>query len=232
MNENPLNNDWQASVALRISPRARYLRIRIDHHGQVELVVPRGFDRGEALVFLEKQRAWVEKTLRGITPPAPLLPPECVHLPAIAQHWQVDYRAGLRGGYREQGQGQLLLREGDDWPQGLRRWLAVQGKRHLLPWLETVSSELALPFRGVSIRGQKTRWGSCSAKGNINLNYALLLLPPEQVRYLLIHELCHTVQMNHSQAYWRLVEQHCPDYRRHDRAMRGAMGRMPAWLHA
>ncbi|MBE0509739.1 MAG: M48 family metallopeptidase [Gammaproteobacteria bacterium] len=232
MNNPFLHDDWRASVALRVSPRARYLRIRIDHQGRVELVLPRGYDRGEALQFLDTQRGWVEKTLSRITPPEPLLRPEQITLPAIDQCWQVDFRAGLRGGFREQEPGILLLREGDDWPESLRRWLTVQGKRHLVPWLASVSAELALPFRGVTIRGQKTRWGSCSARGNINLNHALLLLPPEPVRYLLIHELCHTVHMNHSRAYWRLVERLCPDYRIHDRALRGAMARMPAWLHA
>lgn len=228
-----LADNWQQEVALRISPRARHVRLHIDRRGQVELVLPRGFDTREVAAILDRHRHWVERTLTRMAPhlSQTLRPPELIHLPAIGQTWQVEYRPQGRNAYREAAPGQLSVRQGEEWPVILRRWLSVQGKRHLIPWLAAVSEEIGLPFHQVAIRGQKTRWGSCSAKGNINLNYALLMLPPEQVRYLFIHELCHTVHLNHSPAYWRLVERHSPDYRTHDRALRGAMMRLPAWLH-
>ena len=229
----PFTENWQQSVALRTSARARHVRLRIDRRGQVELVVPPGFDSREAPAILEHHRPWVERTLRRMAPQLVQATqrPRQLALPAVGQHWQLDYLHQGRNAYREAADGQLSLRDDEDWPATLRRWLAVQGKRHLVPWLEVVSAELALPFRQAAVRGQKTRWGSCSARGNINLNYALLMLPPEQVRYLFIHELCHTVHLNHSRAFWRLVERHCPDYRVHDRALRGAMTGLPAWLH-
>ena len=218
---------------LRISPRARYARLRIDRRGRVELVLPQGMDRREVPAILAHHRPWVEKTLRRMAPQLAQAeqPPESIALPAIAQYWQVDYQYQGRQGYRERAPGRLSVQHDAQWAARLRRWLAGQGKRHLVPWLAAVSDELGLSYHKVAIRGQKTRWGSCSAKGNINLNYALLLLPPEQVRYLLIHELCHTQQLNHSPAFWRLVERHCPDYRVHDRALRGAMATLPMWLH-
>lgn len=233
MVQSPLNDDWQQAVALRVSPRARYVRLRIDRRGRIELVMPRGFDQRRVSAILESHRPWVEQTLRRMGPQIhqPLVPPGHIELLALGSHWQVDYQHRGRNGYREPTQGRLSLRQDGQWPVTLRRWLALQGKRHLVPWLRQVSEELGLPFAQVAVRGQKTRWGSCSAKGNINLNYALLFLPPEQVRYLFVHELCHTVHLNHSPAFWRLVASHCPDYRHHDRALRGAMAHLPAWLH-
>lgn len=230
---NPLPDDWQQNVALRISPRARHVRLSIDRRGRIELVLPRGVDVREASVILARHHAWVEKTLHRMAPrlEQASLAPQHIELAAIGQNWQVDYLHQGRGRYHEPAPNRLSLRQGEDWPAALRRWLAAQGRHHLPPWLEAVSRELALPFQGVTIRGQKTRWGSCSAKGNISLNYALMLLPPEQVRYLLIHELCHTVHLNHSRAFWSLVERHCRDYRLHDRALRGAMSGLPVWLH-
>lgn len=65
----------------------------------------------------------------------------------------------------------------------------------------------------IHIKDQKTRWGSCSSKGNINLNWRLILAPQEVMDYVIIHELCHLKEMNHSKAFWELVEQICPDYR-------------------
>ena len=65
----------------------------------------------------------------------------------------------------------------------------------------------------ITIRSQRTRWGSCTGKGNLNFNCLLMLTPPEVRDYVVIHELCHRRQMNHSKAFWELVEAACPDYK-------------------
>lgn len=67
----------------------------------------------------------------------------------------------------------------------------------------------------ITIRNQKTRWGSCSSKGNLNFNCLLMLCPPQVRDYVIVHELCHRLEMNHSAAFWKLVEGVMPDYKLH-----------------
>lgn len=67
----------------------------------------------------------------------------------------------------------------------------------------------------ITIRNQRSRWGSCSGKGNLNFNCLLMLMPPEVIDYVVVHELCHRREMNHSADFWRLVEEVLPDYKKH-----------------
>ena len=69
-----------------------------------------------------------------------------------------------------------------------------------------------LKYNKVSVKNQKTRWGSCSKKGNLNFNYKILLLPKHSADYIIVHELCHLKEFNHSQRFWNLVAETIPDY--------------------
>lgn len=81
--------------------------------------------------------------------------------------------------------------------------------------VDKFSRELALEYKKISIRDQKTRWGSCSKLGNLNFNYKIILLPEHLQNYIVIHELCHLQELNHSKKFWSLVEKVCPDYKKY-----------------
>ena len=86
------------------------------------------------------------------------------------------------------------------------------------------AEKLGVTYGRITIRNQKSRWGSCSSRGNLNFNVLLMLTPPEVMDSVVVHELCHRKEMNHSQKFWREVEKYCPTYKE-DRAVLRRVGR-------
>jgi len=157
---------------------------------------------------------------------------------ATGEVWQLQYRQTpgldivIRPSLTASGLCVVFAGDCDNRPllkKAMVEWLKGVGKRQLMPRMWALSEQLALPINRVVIRHQKTRWGSCSSKRYINLNANLLFLQPMQMRYVMIHELCHTVYMNHSAAFWALVEQFEPDYRCLDKSIDRTERLIPAW---
>lgn len=94
------------------------------------------------------------------------------------------------------------------------RKLADKAMDYIPKRVNYFAKQVGVDYGRITIRNQKTRWGSCSGKGNLNFNCLLMLTPPEVIDYVVVHELCHRKEMNHSKAFWREVERILPDYRK------------------
>lgn len=96
----------------------------------------------------------------------------------------------------------------------VREWLQQQATKKILAVAHAEARRIGVRFRKISIRGQKTKWGSCNAQGDLTFNWRLILFPPSILRYVVIHELCHLRHFDHSLRFWKTVMRYMPEYRR------------------
>jgi predicted metal-dependent hydrolase len=219
--------------AVRVSPRARRLTARVHVGGRVEIVVPVGVNAHAVRDFVQRFTPWIDRkvaAMRCFVAPAEPVPP-AIEFAFSGEHLAVEWRrAPVRK--LEQHSGRILVQAPDDSAARvlLQRWLKSAADERLTPRLLELAAELKYSVSRVSIRCQRTRWGSCSTRGTVSLNCSLVFLRPDVVRYLFIHELAHTKHMNHSASFWRLVEKLEPDYRQLDRELLAGWRTVPAWV--
>lgn len=224
---------------MRPSKRARRLSIKVFPRGRVEVVVPPRTRPEVVQAFVRENAEWINNaraSFAAVHPPEPFILPNRIDLAAIGRNYRVRYER--RSGqttvrYRCAGDSVVLTgRTSDDklCVGALKRWLAVQAKNEFGPRLESLSRQTGNPYKRMHVRGQRTCWGSHSSSGTISINYCLLFLDPDSVRYLMIHELCHARHMNHSKRFWQLVGRFEPDYKRLDKALTDSWSLVPVWL--
>lgn len=225
---------------VRISRRARRLSVRVYPGGRVEVVVPPGASAATVHKFVHSHREWIDGRVADLSSAAPRASearPTTIELRAIGKTYQLEYRPAYsrRIAIRSlPDENRLLLlgalQSDAAIAHALRTWLTEVARKELAVLLTEVARAGGFRFERVQARRQRTRWGSCSATGTISLNVCLLFLDPAVVRYLLVHELCHTRHMNHSRRFWALVEAHEPDYKRLDRELVHGWQSVPGWV--
>lgn len=94
----------------------------------------------------------------------------------------------------------------------LQKWLTKQAESAVIRQVQIRSAQIGVRPTNISIRSQRTRWGSCSTRGTLSFNWRLIMAPPEVLDYVVVHELAHMKQKNHSKAFWAVVAQYCPQY--------------------
>ena len=226
--------------SLRVSRRVRYARLRIMPFGGLEVVIPPRFPRHRVAGLVAQHESWARQQLaRQARLRAEIRLPAALSLALDGSTTPIRYAnaaAPLQGELfadaSEVSDEHILLQSADQQAaiRELRRWIRNRARRLLPPMLDRVARQTGLDYRRLSIRSQKTRWGSCSSRGNISLNDQLLFLPPDSVEYLMIHELCHRRHLNHSRAFWALVESHCPAYRSHEKLLGESRDLVPNWF--
>lgn len=198
-------------------PRARRYLLRLRADGTARVTIPRGGSIGVAREFVRRNLPWLEKQLRHLET-HPRKPANWVAGSEILFRGELTrIEAAETGGIRFGGGTLKLARPETD----LRRVLEQHLRRlaaHELPLrLLELATQHGLTAHRVTVRNQRTRWGSCSRRGTISLNWRLIQTPAFVQDYILLHELAHLIEMNHSARFWQQVQRMCPDYQAAER---------------
>jgi predicted metal-dependent hydrolase len=232
------------NYSVRQSPKARNLRLKVTREEGLLVVLPKGYDESKIPSLLKQKKAWIADALKRVgetkrfLEPKPVKHfPETVRLVALGETWSITYcEEGDHSGIRLRANGGSLVISGSDLDRDavirkLKDWLRVKVREGLFPLAEKLATKHHLGLGGLLVKSQRTRWASFSAQKNLSLNTKLLFLSPDLVRYAMIHELCHTIHMDHSKEFWLLVAVHEPSYRVLDQALREAWKSVPQWVY-
>jgi predicted metal-dependent hydrolase len=214
-----------APYKIRRSGRARRTRIQVSLDG-VEVVVPRGVPLRDVEPFVEEKRRWIDRTLRRMREAEAERPKT-----RLVEGGEVSYlgqgltlavrvepgrfrshvtRAGDRLRVAVGAAGEEAVRD------ALERWYRRQARDEVGRRLDAAVARAGTSYSSLQIRGQRTRWASCSSKGAMSFNWRLLLAPAEVLDYVIEHEVAHLDVHDHSPRFWKLLAERCPEYRQHE----------------
>ncbi len=196
------------------------MRMQISHAGGLELILPRGYDLNDAEKFILKKSHWIEKHLKSktSTDQTYLLFGNKINVTQEFELFIKKHKIHFE-------KNELRIVSPANNHADIKRlydiWLKHQAKIYLIERAIDLAKNYNFRVHKISIRSQKTRWGSCSTHGSLSFNFKLIQYRKEVIDYVIIHELCHLKEMNHSKKFWLLVEKLCPDFKSLRKELKG-----------
>ena len=207
-----LVNDVEFPYQIRFSKKAKYLQLKINHSNSLELVIPKRYSLKDGEKFINDKIDWIKKYSGKLTQKDEkyfFLGEEIKILQIydlFVKRPQIKFvKKVLR----------IKIPNGSNYELNelYLAFLKRQTKKYLIERVNYLANKFNLNVSKISIRGQKTRWGSCSSSGKLSFNFKLMKFRKDVIDYVIIHELCHLKEMNHSKKFWKLVESYCPNYK-------------------
>jgi len=195
---------------VRRSDRARRVRVNVHPHGRVEVVLPARAPERAAGAAVMELAPWIEARLAEAGDVLASIAERAGTLPYLGATLRLVPEAGRSRAHRS-GE-RLRVPEGDAGP-AIERFYRRAARAEIAPRLDRASALAGRPYSGLDIRGQRTRWASCSSTGRMSFNWRLLLAPERVLEYVVWHEVCHLEVLDHSPRFWALLESRWPDYR-------------------
>ena len=206
----PLRSDIPYSI--RRSARARRVRVTVDAAGEVIVTLPKRAAERRAAEAVRELRPWIERRREGLLRAAAEVARPPGTLPYMGEELRVVPEPGRERVHRRGGA--LLVPEGDA-REAIERFYRRRARAEIAPRLDAAVARAGTSYTGLTIRGQRTRWASCSSTGAMSFNWRLLLAPVAVLDYVIEHEVCHLEVMDHSPRFWALLESRVPGWREH-----------------
>jgi predicted metal-dependent hydrolase len=194
------------------SARARRVRVSVEGDGNVRVTLPHRAPVRAAAEAVRELRPWIERRRRALARVAAEVDRAPGTVPYLGQTLHLRPQPGRERVHRR---GDVLLVPTGDARPALERWYRRQARAEIAPRLDAAVARAGRSYSGLTIRGQKTRWASCSSTGAMSFNWRLLLAPEAVLDYVVEHEVCHLEVMDHSPRFWALLESRVPDWREH-----------------
>ncbi len=201
--------------------------IRILPDGTVEVRAPRRLSKRAIEDFLLEKQGWIDKHRADMLErqPKSVDPGEVMYLGKL---YAVQYGYNDMIGYDGEKFYAPLHYPEEQLVLAMEELMKRLAKKYLLPRTCKIAADMGLSPAKIGITSAKTKWASCSGGTNINFSWRLMAAPAEVIDYVIVHELCHMTEMNHSARFWALVEGHCPNWRE----LRGRLPEVQGWLEA
>jgi predicted metal-dependent hydrolase len=203
-------------IAFRIrrSERARRVRVTVDAARGVEVVLPRRAPEREAAAAVRELRPWIERRVAEVERARREVADRAGMVPYLGRTLRLTPEPGRERVHRRGDD--LLVPDGDHRP-ALERWYRRAARAEIAPRLDAAAAAAGTSYHTLTIRGQKSRWASCTSAGAMSFNWRLLLAPEPVLDYVVWHEVCHLEILDHSPRFWALLARRCPSYREHAR---------------
>ena len=208
----------EIAYQLHRSPRRRKSITLVVDDQQLRVLAPKRTALRHVDALLARRADWIAKRLAAQPPPRlrdRLTPGD--QLPLLGRLMPVV--AG-DAPFAFDGRQFLVNADSPGYVDAAEHWFREYARSDFSARINDWAKRIGARPQQIQIRDQKTRWGSASSKGTLSLNWRLLFAPPEIVEYVVVHELCHLIQADHSPAYWRLVRSHLPDDRERRQALK------------
>jgi len=195
---------------IRRSTRARRVRVNVHAHTGVEVVLPARASERAAAAAVQELRPWIERRLHEAHATLARIAERGATVPYLGESLALVAQPGRTRVHRCGGA--LLVPAGDPRP-ALERFYRRAARAEIAARLDRASALAGTPYSGLSIRAQRSRWASCSARGRMSFNWRLLMAPESVLDYVVWHEVCHLEILDHSPRFWALVERRWPRWR-------------------
>ena len=214
--------------SIRRSLRASRIRLEVKPESGLTVVLPRRYRFGDIIEFIQSKSAWVLNCLDKCSRQQIVFRVKDArdggNIPYLGREIALSIKPSAEQSAWLSFEGDRLLlgmgKREDGIASVLEEWYRSGAASLFQTKLKSFGSLMGIPFRRLSIRGQKTRWGSCSRNGTVSLNWKLMFLPEPVIDYVIVHELAHIREMNHSAKFWGIVQNFCPDYKRYRRYLK------------